>query len=112
MEPDEKNQYIEKIYKSHILQDIIKNIGKNDSDLKDLEQDMWLDLATKKDTELLKRLAENENECKYYFARMICNQIKSSTSDYTRNYKKWERNKNQLKPNEETERTIRRLQDR
>lgn len=103
--------YLEKIHSTHILQDLLTKIGKSDPDLKDLEQDIWLDLSTKKDTELLKHLSENEEECKYYLARVVVNQIKSSTSDYTRNYKKWERNKNKLTADETLEGALRRLQD-
>lgn len=106
--------YIKKLYDTHILQDLLTNIGKNDQDLKDLEQDLWLYFSEKLPTDLLKHLSENETECRYYMARVVLNQIKSSTSDYIKNYKKWERNKNALPPyeNEKLEGTLRRIQDR
>ena len=98
---------VEKIFREETLKTIINKIGGTDKDLQDLEQDLYLALL-KKDNKTLNHLIENENELKYYLARMSTNQIKSKSSPYQKNYKRYQRQKT----NETPERYIDRLPDR
>ena len=82
-----KNEIINHIATSNTLHNLIVNIGgTNDEDLKDLEQDIYLDLYTKSD-KVLNDLYNN-GQLSFYLARMVCNNIHSSTSRYYTTYKK------------------------
>lgn len=87
---------VEEISKRGILTAIIQMVGtKNgddDDDLKDLEQDIYLDLLENK-REFIEKI--DEEQLKYYLTRMVTNNINSTTSKYHYKYRK---NKNNLIP--------------
>lgn len=94
---------VEKIYLSGHLKTIIQKVGKAEQDLDDLEQDLYLALL-KKDNKVLNHLIENENELKYYLAKMVTNQIKSKSSPYQTEYKRYHKKKSDEKPERYTNR--------
>ena len=82
-----KNEIIEEIANKGTLHTLIQNIGgTTDPDLKDLEQDLYLDLYTKSE-KTLQELYEKD-QLNFYLARMVTNNIHSSTSRYYTKYKK------------------------
>ena len=83
----EKAEIIADIAKEGTLREIIRNVGgTKDEDLRDLEQDIYLELL-RKDVALLNTLRE-KGELKYYLAKIVKNQIYSKTSPYYHKYKK------------------------
>lgn len=87
-----KTEAVEKIYHTGLLHKLITNIGGSGEDEKDLEQDLYLSLMEKPE-ELLAHLAENEDELRYYLARMTLNQVRSKSSPYIQTYKAYKRKK-------------------
>lgn len=81
------NEIVNEIAKQGLLHNIIMNITKGKSQdpdaLKDLEQDIYVSLLGKGD-----KLIEvwDEGHINYYLARIVCNNIMSSTSFYYRTY--------------------------
>lgn len=97
-----RNDVIEEIAKTGLLHTIIQNIGgTTDEDLKDLEQDIYLDLYTKEE-KLLTDLYE-KGQLKFYLARIVSNNIHSSSSRYFTTYKKPQLYNVELKPEEDEE---------
>lgn len=83
----EKAKIIADIAKEGTLREIIRNVGgTKDEDLKDLEQDIYVELL-RKDAALLNDLKE-KGELKYFLAKIVKNQIYSKSSPYYRTYKK------------------------
>ena len=82
-----KNQIIENIANKHIIEDIIKNIcGTITEDLKDLIQDIYMDLFNKEEKLLIKLY--KDKQIKFYLTKIIINNIFSKTSRYYTIYKK------------------------
>ena len=82
-----KPQIIEYIANNHLVEEITKNItGYLDDDYKDLIQDIYVDLYTKKE-DLLQNLYDKGN-IKFFLTRIICNNIFSKTSRFYTQYKK------------------------
>lgn len=83
-----KQDVIRMIAEKNMLRDIITNVAKNnkDEDLKDLEQDLYLELM-EKDDELIDFLYNND-QLNYYMTRMVMNNINSKTSRFYYIYKK------------------------
>lgn len=87
-----KPQIIEYIANNHLVEEITKNItGYLDDDYKDLIQDIYVDLYTKKE-DLLQNLYDNDN-IKFYLTRVIINNVFSKTSRFYTQYKKNNKNK-------------------
>ncbi len=87
-----KRDVIEYIANNRILEDIVKNIaGTYDEDLKDLIQDIYLDLYNKDDNTLIKLYTEKS--LKYYLTKIVFNNIYSSNSRFYYIYKKNIKNK-------------------
>ena len=83
-----KQAVIANIAKSKVLSDIIHNVAKdnNDQDLKDLEQDLYIELL-EKDDELIEYMFEN-NQLNYFLTKMVVNNINSKTSRFYYTYRK------------------------
>ena len=88
----DKYSIIDEISKNKIVEEIVYNIGsKDDEDLKDLIQDIYINLLEKEDN-LIETLY-NENQLKYFIIRMVVNNIHSKNSPYYTKYKKDKINK-------------------
>lgn len=85
-----KNEIVQKLYKEHIVQNIIFNIShgmETGENLRDLEQDVYLILLGKPE-KFIQDLFEN-NEINFWIANVVYTQLRSSTSPYYRQYKKF-----------------------
>ena len=88
----DKQEIIQEISKQKIVEEIVYNIGsKGDEDLKDLIQDIYINLLEKEDS-LIETLY-NTNQLKYFIIRMVVNNIHSKNSPYYTKYKKDKINK-------------------
>lgn len=88
----DKYKIIDEISKDKIVEEIVYNIGsKDDEDLKDLIQDIYINLLEKEDN-LIETLY-NTNQLKYFIIRMVVNNIHSKNSPYYTKYKKDKINK-------------------
>ena len=88
----DKYNIIDEISKNKIVEEIVYNIGdKGDKDLKDLVQDIYINLLEKEDS-LIETLY-NTNQLKYFIIRMVVNNIHSKNSPYYTKYKKDKTNK-------------------
>ena len=87
-----KQEIIQEISKDKVVEEIVYNIGsKGDEDLKDLIQDIYINLLEKEDN-LIETLY-NTNQLKYFIIRMVVNNIHSKNSPYYTKYKKDKINK-------------------
>ena len=87
-----KYSIIDEISKDKIVEEIVYNIGdKGDEDLKDLIQDIYINLLEKEDN-LIETLY-NTNQLKFYIVKMVVNNIHSKNSPYYTKYKKDKINK-------------------
>lgn len=75
---------------SAIVETICQNIGGKDEDIRDLSQDIYLDLL-RKDDALLNDLMDNKTY-NFYIAKMVINNVFSKTSPYYELYKRFKRN--------------------
>ena len=83
----DKYKIIDEISKDKLVEEIVYNIGdRGDEDLKDLIQDIYINLLEKEDN-LIETLY-NTNQLKYYIIRMVVNNIHSKNSPYYTKYKK------------------------
>ena len=83
----DKYKIIDEISKQKIVEEVVYNIGnKGDEDLKDLIQDIYINLLEKEDN-LIETLY-NTNQLKFYIIRMVVNNIHSKNSPYYTKYKK------------------------
>ena len=88
----DKYKIIDEISKDKIVEEIVYNIGsKDDEDLKDLIQDIYINLLEKEDN-LIETLY-NTNQLKFYIVKMVVNNIHSKNSPYYTKYKKDKINK-------------------
>ena len=88
----DKYKIIDEISKDKIVEEIVYNIGsKDDEDLKDLIQDIYINLLEKEDN-LIENLYDT-NQLKYFIIRMVVNNIHSKNSPYYTKYKKDKINK-------------------
>lgn len=87
-----KYKIIDEISKDKLVEEIVYNIGsKDDEDLKDLIQDIYINLLEKEDS-LIENLYST-NQLKFYIIRMVVNNIHSKNSPYYTKYKKDKINK-------------------
>ena len=83
---------IDEISKDKIVEEIVYNIGcRGDEDLKDLVQDIYINLLEKEDN-LIETLYST-NQLKFYIIRMVVNNIHSKNSPFYTKYKKDKINK-------------------
>ena len=88
----DKYKIIDEISKQKVVEEVVYNIGdKGDEDLKDLIQDIYINLLEKEDN-LIETLY-SENQLKFYIIRMVVNNIHSKNSPYYTKYKKDKINK-------------------
>ena len=88
----DKYKIIDEISKDKVVEEIVYNIGsKGDEDLKDLVQDIYINLLEKED-DLIETLYST-NQLKYFIIRMVVNNIHSKNSPYYTKYKKDKINK-------------------
>ena len=88
----DKYKIIDEISKDKVVEEIVYNIGsKGDEDLKDLIQDIYINLLEKEDN-LIETLYST-NQLKYFIIRMVVNNIHSKNSPYYTKYKKDKINK-------------------
>lgn len=88
----DKYKIIDEISKDKLVEEIVYNIGdRGDEDLKDLIQDIYINLLEKEDN-LIETLY-NTNQLKFYIIRMVINNIHSKNSPYYTKYKKDKINK-------------------
>lgn len=87
-----KYSIINEISKDKLVEEIVYNIGdRGDEDLKDLIQDIYINLLEKEDS-LIENLYST-NQLKFYIIRMVVNNIHSKNSPYYTKYKKDKINK-------------------
>ena len=87
-----KYNIIDEISKNKIVEEIVYNIGdRGDEDLKDLIQDIYINLLEKEDD--LNKTLYNKNQLKNFIIRMVVNNIHSKNSPYYTKYKKDKINK-------------------
>ena len=88
----DKYKIIDEISKDKVVEEIVYNIGsKDDEDLKDLIQDIYINLLEKEDN-LIETLYST-NQLKFYIVKMVVNNIHSKNSPYYTKYKKDKINK-------------------
>lgn len=88
----DKYSIIDEISKDKIVEEIAYNIGdRGDEDLKDLIQDIYINLLEKEDS-LIENLYST-NQLKFYIVKMVVNNIHSKNSPYYTKYKKDKINK-------------------
>ena len=88
----DKYKIIDEISKDKLVEEIVYNIGdKGDEDLKDLIQDIYINLLEKEDD--LIETFYSTNQLKFYIIRMVVNNIHSKNSPYYTKYKKDKINK-------------------
>lgn len=88
----DKYKIIDEISKDKLVEEIVYNIGdRGDEDLKDLIQDIYINLLEKEDS-LIENLYST-NQLKFYIIRMVVNNIHSKNSPYYTKYKKDKINK-------------------
>lgn len=88
----DKYKIIDEISKQKVVEEVVYNIGnKGDEDLKDLIQDIYINLLEKEDN-LIETLYDT-NQLKYFIIRMVVNNIHSKNSPYYTKYKKDKINK-------------------
>lgn len=85
-----RSEIVGEIAKSGIVENLISSMrasaGEDKDNLNDLSQDLYFDLLSKPE-ELIQSLWES-GEYKFYIARMIVNNICSSTSMYDKTYRR------------------------
>lgn len=87
-----KYNIIDEISKNKIVEEIVYNIGsKDDEDLKDLIQDIYINLLEKEDS--LVETLYSTNQLKFYIVKMVVNNIHSKNSPFYTKYKKDKINK-------------------
>lgn len=88
----DKYNIIDEISKDKLVEEIVYNIGdRGDEDLKDLIQDIYINLLEKEDS-LIETLYST-NQLKFYIVKMVVNNIHSKNSPYYTKYKKDKINK-------------------
>ena len=88
----DKYKIIDEISKNKLVEEIVYNIGdRGDEDLKDLIQDIYINLLEKEDS-LIENLYST-NQLKFFIVKMVVNNIHSKNSPYYTKYKKDKTNK-------------------
>lgn len=90
-----KNEIINQLAKEKAVEKLIQKITKSaDEELKDLAQDIYLNLLEKKEERIVKMHEKGEME--YFIIGMIQNNVFSQTSPYYTKYKRYNLNKEKL----------------
>ena len=80
------NEVINCIAISGIVETIIRNVAGEDEDLKDLSQNIYLDLLRKDERKIVDMF--NNQQLNFFIARMCLNNINSVNSPFYTTYKK------------------------
>lgn len=80
---------IKKIAEQHIVESVVKNVTNNskDEDLKDLCNDIYLELMEKPES-VLSGIYERD-QIQYYITRIVLNNVNSKTSRFYYKYRRW-----------------------
>ena len=90
-----KQEIIAELGKNKVVETLIKKTTKHsEEELKDLGQDIYMNLLEKEEEKVVKMYENNELE--YYIIGMITKNFFSQTSPYYTKYKRWKNNKEQL----------------
>ena len=90
-----KNEIISIIAKQRLIEETVMNVAKSaDDQLKDLAQDLYIDLMAKDDDKIV-NLYET-GQLKYFVTRMVVNNIRSKNSPFWCNYKRFTNNMNEI----------------
>ena len=84
-----KNEVVEKLAKERLVEQIVSNIAKSadcDDTLKDLSQEIYLDLLSK-DEEKIINLYET-NQIRFFVVRMVTNNLFSKNSPFYQTFRK------------------------
>lgn len=82
-----KNEIIGRLAKERLVEQIVSNIAKTNSDiLNDLSQNIYLDLLEKDEQKIVK-LYES-NQIRFFVVRMILNNLFSKNSPFYQTFKK------------------------
>lgn len=85
MDHKTNNEIIEELYRSKKVKKFITNIAKQQREIyDDLENELYL-ILLQTDNEKLNHLYEKK-ELDFYVNRILCNQLKSTTSPFYRTY--------------------------
>ena len=85
---------IEELAREKTIEQIARNVGGNDDDLKDLCQDLYIDLLAK-DDELIEKLYQNK-QLKFFITKMVLNNLHSTNSPFYMQYRRNNNNKVEL----------------
>lgn len=90
-----KIEVISLIAKERLIETTVMNIAKSaDDQLKDLAQDLYIDLMEKDEDKII-NLFET-GQLRFFITRMVINNIRSKNSPYWTNYKKYTNNANEI----------------
>ena len=84
-----KNEVVEIIAKERLVEQIVSNIAKSadcDDTLKDLSQEIYLDLLSKDEQKIVKLY--EDNQIRFFVVRMVANNLFSKNSPYYQVFKK------------------------
>lgn len=95
-----KYEAISDIAKEGVVERLAKKYNISSPYIKDLCQDLYIELLNK-DEKLIVGLYER-NEIEYYIRKMISNNVNSTTSPFYKNYEKFRKNSEEIN-NEKTE---------
>lgn len=85
-----KTSIVDDLAKNKVVETIIQNITKGSTmdTLKDLAQDIYIDLLQKEEKKLVKMY--EKKELKYFITKMVTNNVFSSNSPYYMQYKRFQ----------------------
>ena len=95
-----KKSVVNKLAKDKTVERLVKSYNLSTPYLKDLCQDIYIELLNK-DKDLIIGLYER-NEIEYYIRKMITNNVNSTTSPFYKNYEKFRKTTDEIQ-NEKTE---------
>lgn len=87
MEQLTKYDVVKAIANKKMVEDIIKNVAGNaDDTLKDLSQEIYIDLLSKDNDKIVEMYVNNQ--LRYFVTRMVVNNVNSKNSPYYFTYRK------------------------
>ena len=84
---DGKNKIIEDIYKSKVIDNLLKNMGVSANDVDDLKQEIAVILLEYDEKKIIEMY--EKKQLKYFIVQIIKYQYFSNTSPYYKKYKKY-----------------------
>lgn len=90
-----KQQIIEQLARDKVVEDVIKNVCKcKDLEMKDLAQDLYLDLLQKPEEKIQKLF--NNQQIEFFITKMVQNNYFSTTSPFYTKYRKFKERSEEL----------------